>query len=207
MKKAACTLFILLSALVCAGCGNTEQKKAPESEVITSDPFQIGDTKEDVQDDHGSVSDSSFDFESKTVTLNSGYKMPLNGIGTYSLLDEECVNAVSEVLSRGVRLIDTAYMYHNEENVGEAVRSSGIPREEIFVITKLYPSQFAEPEASINEALEKLDIGYIDLMLLHHPGDGDVKAYKAMEKEVEEGKIRSIGLSKMEQFFSVYNVY
>lgn len=195
MKKAACTLFILLSALACAGCGNTEQKKAPESEAITSDPFQTGDTKEDVQDVDGSVSDSSFDFESKTVTLNSGYKMPLNGIGTYSLLDEECVNAVSEALSCGVRLIDTAYMYHNEESVGEAVRNSGISREEIFVITKLYPSQFADPEAAINEALEKLDIGYIDLMLLHHPGDGDVKAYKAMEKAVEEGKIRSIGLS------------
>lgn len=72
MKKAACTLFILLSALACAGCGNTEQKKAPESEAITSDPFQTGDTKEDVQDVDGSVSDSSFDFESKFGYCSAG---------------------------------------------------------------------------------------------------------------------------------------
>lgn len=82
----------------------------------------------------------------------------------------------------GVRLIDTAYMYHNEEEVGKAVRESGIPREEIFVTTKLYPNQFADAENAIDEAVEKLNIGYIDLMLLHHPGTDDVKAYKAMEK-------------------------
>ena len=136
-----------------------------------------------------------FDFNTKTVTLNSGYKMPLNGIGTYSLLGDTCVSAVSEALKRGVRLIDTAYMYSNEKEVGEAVRNSEIPREEIFVITKLYPNQFSEPEKAIDEALEKLDIGYIDMMILHHPGTDDVKAYKAIEKAVGEGKIRSIGLS------------
>ena len=86
-------------------------------------------------------------------------------------------------------------MYHNEAEVGEAVRNSGIPRSEIFVITKLYPNQFSEPEKAIDEALEKLDIQYIDMMLLHHPGTNDVKAYKAMEQAVLEGKIRYIGLS------------
>ena len=137
----------------------------------------------------------SFDFEKKTVKLNSGYEIPLNGIGTYSLEGDTCVKSVSEALKRGVRLIDTAYMYHNEEEVGEAVRNSGVPREEIFVTTKLYPNQFSDPEKAIDEALEKLDIEYIDLMLLHHPGTDDVKAYKAMEQAVEDGKIRSIGLS------------
>lgn len=83
-----------------------------------------------------------FDFGTKTVTLNSGYKMPLNGIGTYSLTGDICVNSVSEALKRGVRLIDTAYMYHNEEEVGEAVRNSGISRLEIFVITKLIQINF-----------------------------------------------------------------
>lgn len=86
-------------------------------------------------------------------------------------------------------------MYHNEESVGEAVRNSGIPREEIFVITKLYPDQFANAEAAIDEALKKLDIEYIDPMLLHHPGSNDVDAYHAMEAAVSERKIRSIGLS------------
>ena len=76
--------------------------------------------------------------------------------------------------------------------MGEAVRNSGIPREEIFVITKLYPNQFDHPETAIEEALEKLDIEYIDMMLLHHPGTGDVDAYLAMEKAVEDGKIRCL---------------
>lgn len=136
-----------------------------------------------------------FDFETKTVRLNSGYEMPINGLGTYSLTGEECVNSVTEALDRGVRLIDTAYMYHNEAEVGQAVRDSSVPREDIFVITKLYPSQFANAEEAIDDALDKLDIGYIDMLLLHHPGDGDVEAYHAMEKAVADGKVRSIGLS------------
>ena len=136
-----------------------------------------------------------FDFETKTVTLNSGYKMPIYGLGTYSLEGDVCVGSVTEALKNGVRLIDTAYIYYNEESVGEAVRNSGVPREEVFVITKLYPNQFSNPEAAIEQALEKLDIDYIDMMLLHHPGTDDVKAYKAMERAVSEGKIRSVGLS------------
>ncbi|MCM1284224.1 MAG: flavodoxin [Muribaculaceae bacterium] len=145
------------------------------------------------------------------ITLSSGYEMPVLGLGTYSLLDDVCVDSVSAALENGVRKIDTAYMYHNEAEVGEAIRASGIPREEIFVTTKLYPNQFDEPEKAIDEALEKLDIGYIDLMLLHHPGTNDVKAYKAMEKAVAEGKIRSIGLSnwyieEMEEFLPQVNI-
>ncbi len=152
-----------------------------------------------------------FDFATRTVTLNSGYEMPLNGIGTYSLLDQVCVDSLSAALNCGVRLIDTAYMYHNEEAVGQAVRASGIPREEIFVTTKLYPNQFDDPHAAIDAALEKLDIGYIDLMLLHHPGQGDVGAYLAMEQAVAEGKIRSIGLSnwyveELEEFLPQVNI-
>lgn len=136
-----------------------------------------------------------FDFETKTVTLNSGCDMPIYGLGTYSLHGDECISSVAAALDSGVRLIDTAHAYGNEEEVGQAIRSSGIPREEIFVITKLYPDQFSDPRAAINEALEKLDIGYIDMMLLHHPGAGDVEAYHAMEQAVAAGQIRSIGLS------------
>ena len=138
---------------------------------------------------------NSFNLQTKTVRLNGGYDMPIVGIGTYSLTGATCVNSIVTAIQNGYRLIDTAYMYHNEREVGEGIKKSGIPREEIFVITKLYPSQFNDAEKSINEALEKLDIDYIDLMLLHHPGVNDVKAYKEMEKAVREGKIRSIGLS------------
>lgn len=136
-----------------------------------------------------------FNFETKTVTLNSGYNMPINGLGTYSLLGQECINSVSAALKSGVRLFDTAHAYSNESKIGQAIRESGVPREEIFVITKLYPNQFSNASAAIDEALSKLNIGYIDMMLLHHPGINDVEAYKAMEQAVAEGKIRSIGLS------------
>ena len=140
-----------------------------------------------------------FDFENRKVRLNSGYDMPILGLGTYALDHDTCVNSVMALLESGGRLIDTAYMYGNEEAVGEGVRRGmeeyGIPREDIFVITKIYPNQFSDPEAAIDMALEKLDIGYIDMMLLHHPGAGDVKAYKAMEQYVEAGKLHSLGLS------------
>ena len=141
----------------------------------------------------------TFDFETKTVLLNSGYTMPIVGLGTYALDHDTCVNSIMALMENGGRLIDTAYMYHNEEAVGEGVRKAmkefNIPREDIFVITKLYPNQFYDPETAIEEALCKLDIGYIDMMLLHHPGTDDVKAYKAMETYVEKGLIRSLGLS------------
>ena len=140
-----------------------------------------------------------FDFDSKTVLLNSGYTMPIMGLGTYALDYDTCVNSIMALIANGGRLIDTAYMYGNEEAVGEGVRRAmaeyGVPREEIFVITKIYPNQFGNPEAAIDMALEKLNIGYIDMMLLHHPGSNDVRAYLAMEKYAAEGKIRSLGLS------------
>lgn len=129
------------------------------------------------------------------VRLSSGYDMPILGLGTYSLHGTTCINSVKTAIASGFRKIDTASAYGNEEEVGQGVRESGVPREEIFVTTKLYPNQYSNPEAAIEESLRKLDIGYIDLMLLHHPGTNDVKAYKAMEKYVAAGKIRSIGVS------------
>lgn len=146
-----------------------------------------------------------------TVRLSSGYDMPIVGLGTYSLHDDVCINSVKAALAAGFRKIDTAHMYGNEEEVGQGVRESGIPREEIFVATKLYPNQFSNPEAAIEECLRKLNIDYIDLMLLHHPGTDDVKAYKAIEKYVAQGKIRSIGLSnyyikEMTEFLPKVNI-
>ena len=139
------------------------------------------------------------DTVSKTVMLNSGYEMPVAGLGTYSLDHDTCVRSVMAHLKNGGRLIDTAYMYGNEDAVGEGVRRAmeeyGIKRSEVFVITKIYPSQYGDPDAAIDAALGKLDLGYIDMMLLHHPGNNDAKAYKAMEKRVKDGSIRSLGLS------------
>ena len=146
------------------------------------------------------ASKAAFNFETKSVTLNNGYEMPINGLGTYSLHGETCVNSVKSALQSGVRLIDTASAYGNEEEVGQAVREAmeelGLQREDIFVITKIYPgSEMAIPEQSIQACLDRLDLGYVDMMLLHHPDRNDVKAYQAMEKFVEDRKIRSLGLS------------
>lgn len=202
MKKGIMKLSLLIMTFSLCGCsivtsGNelTASGQENKSTVTLSEANAGLLRKETLPPDGGISMDISFNFETKTVTLNSGYEMPIVGLGTYSLLDEVCVTSVSESLKAGGRLIDTAYMYHNEESVGQGVRESGVPREEVFITTKLYPNQFANAENAINEALEKLDMEYIDLMLLHHPGDYDVEAYKAMEKAVAEGKIRSIGLS------------
>jgi diketogulonate reductase-like aldo/keto reductase len=134
-----------------------------------------------------------------TIKLNNGIEMPVLGIGTYSLHDDTCINSIYTAIQNGYRKIDTAYMYGNEEEVGIAVRKAIadglIKREDIFVATKLYPNQYDNPKDAIEEALKKLDIEYIDLMLLHHPGDNDDKAYKAMEEYVASGKIKSLGLS------------
>ncbi len=187
-RKILIILIVILIILVIIGCLIYQNKT--ESEVGNNMELQntIINTNYD-------TTPREFNFETRTVTLNSGYEMPLNGIGTYSLTGDTCYNSITSALNSGVRLIDTAYMYNNEEEVGRAIRDSGIPREEIFVITKIYPSQFNNPEEAIEMAFDKIDIGYIDMMLLHHPGTNDVNAYKAMEKYVQQGKIHSIGLS------------
>ncbi len=197
---------------------------APNAEWVSGRRFSSGTSQDTVAEWIDSLDIkltpdvAEFDLESgengraPTVMLNSGYEMPILGIGTYSLHGETCVNAVRSALESGVRLIDTAYMYGNEREVGQAIRQSGIQRDEIFVITKIYPgSQFSDPERAIRDALDALDIGYIDMMLLHHPGANDVKAYKAIEKFVEQGKIRSIGLSnwyieEIDDFISEVNI-
>lgn len=195
--KIGCLLFFLfLSLTACAGQSGTGAEELQSDDSSENVESNEGEERDNVsQDMQTDKAVGKFDLEAHTVLLNSGYEMPILGLGTYSLTDEECYNSVTALLEAGGRLIDTAYMYHNEESVGRAVRDSDVPREEIFVITKLYPNQFSDAESAIDEALEKMDIGYIDMMLLHHPGSGDVEAYQAMEQAVADGKIRSIGLS------------
>ena len=185
---------------------------APAAEWLNGNRFSGSESAQEIQEwledlNLNIINDvSSFDLDSgengraPTVTLNSGYEIPILGLGTYSLHGEECKNSVRAALESGVRLIDTASAYGNEQEIGEAIREAiddGIvKREELFVITKIYPgSEMANPERSIQACLDRLNIGYVDMMLLHHPDTNDVKAYKAMEKFVESGQIRSLGLS------------
>lgn len=134
----------------------------------------------------------------KTVRLNSGYEMPVAGLGTWTLTGETCENSVYSALKNGVRLIDTAKYYGNEAEVGNAIQRAVAEkickREEVFVTTKIVPWS-SNPTADIKDSLEKLKVDYIDLCLLHQHGSVDDKVYRAMEKACKEGKIRSIGIS------------
>ena len=129
------------------------------------------------------------------VKLSSGYGLPVVGLGTYALHGSTCVNAVRTALESGYRLIDTASFYGNEREVGEGVRASGVPREEVVVQTKLYPNEYSHAARAIEECLSKLDLGYIDILLLHHPASNDVRAYRAIERAIRDGKVRSAGIS------------
>jgi diketogulonate reductase-like aldo/keto reductase len=133
----------------------------------------------------------------KTIKLNNGVEMPQMGYGVYQVPPEECERCVSDALSVGYRLIDTAQAYNNEEGVGAAVAKSGIARQEIFLVSKIWISNYGyeKAKASIDESLRKLRTDYIDLMLLHQPFCDRYGAYRALEEAYKEGKVRAIGVS------------
>ncbi|MBR4545760.1 MAG: aldo/keto reductase [Oscillibacter sp.] len=140
-----------------------------------------------------------FDFATKTVRLNSGYDMPILGLGTWTLNDEQAENSVYHALKDGYRLIDTARYYGNEVGVGRGIRkaiSEGlVKREEIFVTSKIMPGDYNRAAQGIDASLRDLGLDYLDLMLIHQPGSHDRAVYQAMEQGVRDGKLRSIGIS------------
>lgn len=132
------------------------------------------------------------------LKLNNGYAIPQLGSGVFMIADhEECKASVKTALDNGYRLIDTAQFYKNEKAVGEAIKESGIPREEIFLTTKIWPTNYGYEKAkrAIQASLDTLGVDYIDLMLLHQQLEDYIGAWKALEEAVGEGKIRSIGVS------------
>lgn len=132
------------------------------------------------------------------AVLNNGVKMPMAGIGTFLLTPDEAEASVLHALQNGVRLIDTANAYVNEKAVGRAMKRSGLPREEIFLETKLWSSFYEQPDA-VEKTLARLDTDYIDLLLIHQPAGNYVAGYRLMEKAYKEGKVRAIGLSNFNQ--------
>lgn len=133
----------------------------------------------------------------KTVKLNNGVEMPILGYGVFQVTPEECERCVIDAISAGYRLIDTAQAYLNEEQVGHAIRKSGVDREELFITTKIWITNAGEKQAavSIDESLRKLQTDYIDLLLIHQPFGDYYGTYRAMEAANQSGKVRAIGVS------------
>ncbi|MEK4005271.1 aldo/keto reductase [Paenibacillus sp. FSL H3-0333] len=134
----------------------------------------------------------------QTVALNNGVKMPILGFGVYQIPDaEECENAVYEAITAGYRLIDTAAGYLNEEAVGRAIKRSGVPREELFITTKLWiqDAGYESAKLAFAKSLKKLQLDYLDLYLIHQPFGDYYGAWRAMEELYHEGKIKAIGVS------------
>ena len=133
----------------------------------------------------------------ETVKLNNGIEMPILGYGVYQVTPEECERCVSDAIRVGYRSIDTAQAYYNEEGVGHAIRKSGVPREELFITTKVWISNAGEKKAkaSIDESLRKLQSDYVDLLLIHQPFNDYYGTYRALEEAYKAGKARAIGVS------------
>lgn len=137
--------------------------------------------------------------------LNNGQLMPRFGIGTYNIPgDSITADAVLFALKNGYRHIDTAHAYRVERGVGQAVKESGIPREEIWITSKLWPSEYADADAAIDRMLDRLGTGYIDLLYVHQPMGDWRHAWRAMERAVASGKVRSLGLSNFDAADTLY---
>jgi len=148
----------------------------------------------------GALNPGRLENSIETVTLNNGVKMPILGFGTLYLNGDEGIRCVSDAISVGYRLIDTATIYGNEESVGGGIKQSGIKREELFVTSKLWVDDYGyeSTKKAFDTSLNKLGLDYLDLYLIHRPR-GDVKgSWKAMEELYKEGKIKAIGVSNFE---------
>ena len=131
------------------------------------------------------------------IVLNNKLECPAVGIGTFMLSPAEAENSVREALKMGYRLIDTANAYVNERAVGRGIKESGVPREEIFLSTKLWPSEY-ENENAVDETLERLGVDYVDLLYIHQPAGNWLAGYRQLENACKEGKVKAIGISNFE---------
>ena len=131
------------------------------------------------------------------ITLNNNLKCPVIGIGTFMLSPAEAQNSVREALKMGYRLVDTANAYVNERAVGRGIKESGVVRSEVYLSTKLWPSEYENPNA-VDETLERLGVDYVDLLYIHQPAGNWLAGYRALEKAYKEGKAKAIGISNFE---------
>lgn len=150
----------------------------------------------------------------ETVTLNCGVEMPGFGLGCFKAKGEEAVNAIAWAVETGYRLFDTAARYENERDVGRGIRACGVPRERLFVVTKIWPAMFDKPDEALVRSLTELDIGYLDAVLLHWPGmdrNLRLRAWEAILNAVEKKMVRCAGVSNfqpehLDDLISAYGV-
>lgn len=215
-----CAVFIFCMT----GCGdNTQRTQATDTIVETEDEetvetVSLTEETESIEETETTESDinntdvGQFDLETQTVLLNNGIEMPILGIGMFNLTPEEAENSVYHALADGYRLIDTANAYMNERAVGRgiqrAIDEGIVTREEIFLTTKLWVSEYERVDESIDETLARLNLDYIDMLLLHQPYGNYVEGYKGLEKAVQDGKVKSIGLSNFyeEKFNEIMSI-
>ena len=169
--------------------------KILESTYINNNPNDNDDNSDKIDNNLN----STFSITEKIARLNNGIKMPILGLGTWTLSNDEAEESVYVAIKTGFRLIDTAQYYGNESGVGRGVKKSIeegiINREDIFITSKIMPGAYSNPDFAIEDSLKKLDVDYIDLMLIHQPGSNDEKVYKSMEKYYNDGKLKAIGIS------------
>lgn len=189
---------LCLGAAGCPAPVGEEESKIGQPDVEGAEPLQEAEPSAPEEPEPPSATgfyDPHFNLDEGTVLLNNGVTMPILGIGTYILSSEQAEVSVSAALDAGMRLIDTARIYGNEDGVGRAIAKSSVPRDEIFLTTKMWTADFSNGAAAIDGSLQKLGQDYVDLMLLHHEAAEDEAAYRAMEDAVKAGKIRCIGIS------------
>ena len=133
----------------------------------------------------------------QTIKLNNEITCPVIGLETFMLSPAAAQNSTREALKMGYRLIDTANAYVNERAVGRGIKESGIDRKEVFLSTKLWPSEYENPSA-VDETLERLGVDYVDLLYIHQPAGNWLAGYRQLEKALRDGKARSIGISNFE---------
>lgn len=132
-----------------------------------------------------------------TIKLNNGIDFPVIGIGTFMLAPKDAENSTREALKMGYRMVDTANAYVNERALGRGVKDSGLKREEVFISTKLWPSEYENPNA-VDETFERLGVNYVDLLFIHQPAGNWLAGYRQLEKAYKEGKAKAIGISNFE---------
>jgi len=135
-----------------------------------------------------------------TIKLNNNMEFPIIGIGTFMLSPDDAENSVREALKMGYTLVDTANAYANERAVGRGVKESGISRDSVFLSTKLWPSEYENPNA-VDETLERLGVDYVDLLFIHQPAGNWIAGYRQLEKAYKDGKAKAIGISNFEGKF------